>query len=158
VNRQGVAALLPVTDRKRLDAALAALPGGAGSPFAALANAHFTRLLVVKLEDEPGDHLLFGAEFDGSTRDFLDDVCRLEVDAVFGCCEAYPGRAKPAAFRRWILDHHVKAGFSIHGNPRPSVREIRESLELRERIAAFAVETRGLEPEAFAERWKAVWG
>jgi hypothetical protein len=158
VNPQGIAALLPVGEPERLAPLLERLNGGE-SPFARLEHVHFARLQLATLADERGRHLLLGAEFDGTPAEFLDDLLRLpEVDPVFACCDGYPGAGAPVAFRAWVLEHHVRAGFSVHGNLAASVREIRESLALRSRIAAFALATRGLEPQQFAARWREEWG
>jgi hypothetical protein len=58
-----------------------------------------------------------------------------------------------------MLRHRIKPGFSILGNPQASVRQVLDSLRLREQIAGFAVETRGLAPAALKRAWDAQdWG
>jgi hypothetical protein len=171
-NRKGLAALLPVREGRRdeLADAIAALPAGPDSPFARIGSTHFARLVL--LDGFPGRDggtlpgmpacLFFGAEFDIPEAGYLEALCTLmpdEADAVFGTCAGYPGASVPPLVGEWMLRHRIKAGFSVVGNPQASVRQVLDSLRLREQIVGFAVETRALAPAALKQAWDARdWG
>jgi hypothetical protein len=171
-NREGLAALLPVLDGREdeLGESLKAMPAGRASPFARIASTHFARLLL--LDKFPGRNggtladmpacLFFSAEFDIPVAGYLEALCALlrdEADAIFGTCVGYPGANVPPLVTDWMLRHRVRPGFSILGNPEASVRQVVDSLTLRERIIAFALETRSLPPVALKDAWDAQdWG
>lgn len=172
INREGLAALLPVLDGKKekLGEALEAMPAGEASPFARIGSTHFARLALVDgfpdrnggtVADMPAC-LFFAAEFDISVAGYLDALCTLlrdDADAVFGMCVSYPGANAPPAFADWVLRHRIRAGFSIHANPQASVRQVVDSLRLREQIIGFAVQTRKLPPAALKDAWDSEdWG
>jgi hypothetical protein len=170
INREGFAALLPLREgeQERVRETLRCLPAGRGSPFARLPGTHFARLtLVPRLRDRRERELpdvpmclFFAAEFDMLVGGYLETLCTVipeQADEMFGCCTGYPGTGAPPAFASWMLDHRVPAGFSVHGNPGAAAGEVTKALELRERIIAFAVETRRLEPTALKERWAKTW-
>lgn len=172
INREGLAALLPVRHDRigELEEALRVMPAGRASPFARIGSTHFARLLLLPafpgrdgedLPDVPAC-LFFGAEFDIPVAGYLEALCTLlpdEADAVFGPCVGYPGASVPPSVTDWILRHRVSAGFSIHGNSQASVRQVVDSLRLREQIIRFAVETRTLEPAALKAAWEGRnWG
>jgi hypothetical protein len=167
INREGFAALLPLREGEedQVRETLRALPAGRSSPFARLRGTHFARLTVVPaLFDREDDAvsgvppcLFFSAEFDSFTGGFLEALCTQvpeEAEAMFSRCVGYPGTGAPSAFASWMLGHRVPAGFSVHGNPGATAAEIESSLELRERVISFALETRGLEPAALRDRWE----
>jgi hypothetical protein len=168
INREGLAALLPVREGSEigLQDALAELPTGRSSPFARIRSTHFARLLVV--DDLPGPDglplgdmptcLFFAAEFDMPVAGYLEALCALlpeQAGAIFGHCIGYPGADVPPAFAEWIRRHRVRAGFSVHGNPQATVREVVAALALRDQIIRFALETRRCAPAALQEAWKA---
>jgi hypothetical protein len=172
INREGLAALLPVLEGKEdeLRGALEAMPGGPDSPFGRVGSTHFARLVV--LDEFPGRNgrtladmptcLFFGAEFDATVVGYLEAVCALlpdEADAILGTCVGYPGADVPPLVVDWMLRHRVTPGFSIHGNPQAGVRQVIDSLSRRERIIEFAVETRTLPPAELKDAWDAQdWG
>ena len=173
-NREGLAALLPVLDGREgeTEAGLAAMPGGPASPFARIGSTHFARLVLVAgfpdrreggetLPDLPAC-LFFAAEFDIPVAGYLEALCAVmpdEADAVFAACAGYPGARVPPVFADWMLHHRVKAGFSLHANPQASVHQVLDALRLRERIIAFALETRALAPADLKAAWSARdWG
>jgi hypothetical protein len=172
INREGLAAMLPVLDGKKaeLREAIEAMPAGKASPFARIGSTHFARLVL--LDEFPGRNggtladmpacLFFAAEFDISVAGYLDALCTLlpdDADAVFGMCVSYPGANAPPAFADWVFRHRIRAGFSIHANPQASVRQVVDSLRLREQIIGFAVQTRRLPPTALRDAWDSEdWG
>jgi hypothetical protein len=166
INPAGLAVLLPVSVGREgeLGDLLKALPDGEDSPFATLSSTHFARLVLVPHLLDGADHelrdvpalLFFSAEFDVSAEGYLEALCTLipaDVGEIFALCEGYPGVASPPRFKRWLLDHRVPAGFSVHGNPGATAAEVVASLALRNQIIEFAVATQGLEPEALLEAW-----
>jgi hypothetical protein len=172
INREGLAALLPVLDGREaeLGEALRAMPTGQESPFARIGSTHFARLVL--LEEFPGRNggtlpdvpacLFFSAEFDIPVAGYLEALCTLlrdEADTVFGTCTGYPGASAPPLFAQWVGRHRVRAGFSLHANPQARVGQVVESLRLREQIITFAVDTQALEPAALKEAWDGQdWG
>jgi hypothetical protein len=165
INHEGFAAVLPVAEgaEDAVREMLVGLPRGSQSPFASLPGTHFARLVLLQFRDRHERALdgvprclFFAAEFDMFVHSYLGALCTRmgdQADAIFGHCPGYPGAAGPPAFTRWMLDHRVRPGFSVLGNPRGTADEIARSLELRERIIAFAVKTRHLEPSALSKRW-----
>jgi hypothetical protein len=167
INRAGLAVLLPVAggQEEKLGELLTALPDGDDSPFARLSSTHFARLALVpnlrdgadrELPDVP-TLLFFSVEFDVTVGGYIEALSALmpdEVGEIFALCEGYPGVASPRRFKRWLLDHRVPAGFSVHGNPGATAGEVAASLALRNNIIEFAVETQGLEPEALLDAWR----
>lgn len=166
INREGFAALLPVRDGEEpgVREALGTLGSGDKSPFARSAGTHFARLtLVPPLRDRHERELstvpfslFFAAEFDISPGDWLQALGASlpdDLDRILDRCAGYPGAGRTGAFENWMLEHGVPAGFSLHGYPELRSEQVAQILELRERISAFAVETRGLEPAALARRW-----
>jgi hypothetical protein len=173
INRKGLAVLLPVVDGKapKVREALGKLDARKESPFARIRSTHFARLVLI--ERFPGQHrnqtlarvpacLFFSAEFDITVSGYLEALCMLmprEADSVFELCAGYPGVRVPPLLEEWMERHRVKAGFSLHGNPKAHVRQVVGSLELRERIIRFALDTRSLEPAALRKAWDAEdWG
>jgi hypothetical protein len=165
LNHEGFAALLPLWDgeEETVRETLRSIPPGQASPFA-LPSTHFARLtLVPRLRDRDELELrsipfclFFAAEFEMFVGGYLETLCTslgAQADRLFDRCIGYPGTGAPAAFVNWMLEHRVPAGFSLHANPGVTAAEVERSLELRERIIAFALETRGLEPAALSERW-----
>jgi hypothetical protein len=163
-----VAALLPVEAGREeaLLAALRGLPRGADSPFGRIESTHFARLVLAPalpdrhdspLADVPAC-LFLAAEFDIPRAAWLEAMCTLmpaEADAVLGHCRGYPGTGVPPRLADWVLEHRVAAGFSLHGNPDATAGEVVQALGLRERLIAFAVETRALDAREFGRRWEA---
>lgn len=172
INREGLAALLPVHEGREheLRAALGAVSAAPSSPFGRIGSTHFARLIV--LDEFPSRNggtladmpvcLFFGAEFDATVAGYLEALCALlpdEADAIFGACVDYPGARVPALLIEWMLRHRVRPGFSIHGNPQAGVRQVIDSLSLRERIIEFAIATRALPPAQLKSAWDAQdWG
>ena len=167
VNRAGLTALLPIVPGREseLGSLVAGLPGGEESPFARLESTHFARLVVLPRQSYPvakkPDNLpaclLFATEFDISPAGYLDLLCAripAEAESIFRHCSGYPGVSAPRYFKRWIFDHRVKAGFSVHGNAHATVDRIRHSLALREQLIAFAMKTRDDDPATLLQSWQ----
>ena len=166
INREGFAALLPLGDGEEdgVRRTLREMPQGAESPFARVPGTHFARVTLVPRLRGRDDRtlagvpfcLFLGAEFDAYPRAYLELVCRSipgPADELFGRCLGYPGTGAPGAFAHWMLEHRVRAGFSVHGNPGATAADVEQSLRLRGRLIAFAVEARGLAPDELKARF-----
>lgn len=171
LNLDGLATLLEIATGHEQSAmtALRELPRGEHSPFGRIERTHLARLMLVRsLPDRRGEStggpwlLLFSAEFDGPLDGYLEALSTAlpdGADSVFRHCVGYPGVRNPPAFKKWVERHCVPSGFSVQGNPGATVREVRESVELRRRLVDFAVETRKLRPAELHRRWiEEDWG
>lgn len=150
------------------------------SPFARIEGTHFARLVLVpRLRDSHDDLslgpacLFFATEFDQPLDDYVErlrevvweDKLRAEesgepvasLDRVFASCLGYPGAAdwQAKAFRAWVQDHRVKPRFSILGHAGRSVFEIKQSIELRDRIVRLAMKMQGHPPQDLKQEWEA---
>lgn len=166
INREGFAALLPVREgaEREVRETVRALASGEASPFARLPGTLFARLILVpRLRDRHERELsgvpfclYFAAEFDlvaGRWLEALRASLPDELDRMFAPCLGYPGAGAGQGFASWMLEHRVPAGFSLHGYPELATEQVARALELRERIVAFALDSRGLDPAALAERF-----
>jgi hypothetical protein len=162
-NREGFAALLPVLedDEAAVREVLQRLNDGAASPFESLSGTHFVRLVVLPRFGGLPALLFFAAEFDAFVGGFLEALCTVmpdESDEIFGRCVRYPGTGAPPEFKRWMLAHRVRPGFTIIGNPGASTAEVERCLRLRQHIIDFALETRNADAAVLSERWaEQVW-
>ena len=167
INLEGFAALLPVRDgaEQEVRETVRALGSGEASPFARLPGTLFARLILIpRLRDRHERELpnvpfclYFAAEFDLVAGRWLETLRALlpdELDRMFSPCLGYPGAGAGPGFASWMLEHRVPAGFSLHGYPELATEQVARALQLRERIIAFALDTRDLAPAALAERWE----
>ena len=143
------------------------LPLGAESPLARLDQLHLSRIHIFReLVDQGGGHvvdkleapqLVFTSSFDGDLDAYLDAIAESvpEADNWWGHCVGYPGRADKAAFRKWIKDHQVNTQLFANAYHGATVQDVREALETRERVVAFAAETQGLDAASLQQRFLA---
>jgi hypothetical protein len=153
-----------------LRAHLDALPVGAESPLARLEALHLSRIQIFDALVDQGPphrperlerhHLLFTSTVDGDLDPYLDAICErigAEADGWWGYCAGYPGTADRAAFRRYIRAHKVDTSLLAVANPGATVRDVRESLALRERVVDFAAAAQGLDATALRDRFLATF-
>jgi hypothetical protein len=157
-DREGFAALLPVLedDEAAVREVLQRLNDGATSPFASLSGTHFVRLVVLPPFGGLPALLFFAAEFDAVVGGFLEALCTVmpdQSDEIFGRCLRYPGTGAPPEFKRWMLAHRVRPGFTVIGNPGASADEVERCLLLRQHIIDFALETRDANAAELSARW-----
>ena len=143
------------------------LPRGDDGPFSRLEHLHFARLqifdhLVHQGPSQAPDrlrftYLVFTASFNGDRDEFLDAVAvRMpdEADSWWSHCVAYPGAADRAAFTRYLKHNQVPTHLFSSPYPTATVRDVRESLALRERVVDFVVAAQHLEPHLLQERFR----
>jgi hypothetical protein len=136
--------LTPVKDEAALRAVLARLPEGGASPFARLPGTHFGRCVVL-----PGPQLLFSATHDRGD-DYLEQIAEqmpAEADEIWGNCEGYPGAADRKAFIRYLDEHRVTTNLFVSAYPEATLAEVRQGLDLRQRLGDFAPRAQLLSPE-----------
>jgi hypothetical protein len=151
-----------------LRAHLAALPVGDESPLARLDQLHVSRIQIFDRLVDQGPphrpetleraHLLFTSTVDGDLDAYLEAICEhvgAEADGWWRHCDGYPGTADRAAFKRYIRTHKVDTNLLAVANPGATVRDVRESLALRERVIDFAADAQGLDATALRERFLA---
>ena len=150
-----------------LEAYLAELPRGAGSPFARLDTLHTARVQLFRSLVHQGPkqrhtdvlqnaHLVFTSTIDGELDPYLDALAERvpECDEWWGRCAGYPGRDDPAAFRAYVRSIQAQPGLFQSAMPGASVVEVRDALALRERVLDFAVEAQGLDAAALQARFR----
>ncbi len=153
-----------------LDAYLSALPTGADSPFARLPMLHIARVQLFRDLVHQGPkqrhtdvlqntHLVFTSTIDGSLDTYLDALATSvpECDEWWGACAGYPGRADRPAFRAYVRGLQVRTSLFQTMLPRATVADVRESLDLRERVIDFAVEAQELDAAALQARFRATF-
>ena len=153
-----------------LRAHLDALPLGAESPLARLDQLHLSRIQIFdelvdqgpphRRETLKSRHLLFTSTVDGELDPYLDTICErigAQADGWWGHCVGYPGTADRAAFRAYIRAHKVDTGLLAVANPHATVKDVRESLALRERVVDFAAGAQGLDAAVLRERFLAAF-
>lgn len=140
------------------------------SPLAKLRRTHFGRWVIVPdfvsdpkqpREDHlSGPFLLFTSCFDGALDSYLDELCEQlapEAGEIWGRCAGCPEKAAGTALKGYLLHNQIDAGFFVAAYPKASVAKVKQSLELRERMIAFAVHGQALEPaelqQAFADEF-----
>ena len=99
--------------------------------------------------------LIFTSTFDGQALEPYLEALRThaEPDAWWQFCAGYPGSAEPG-FADWVRAHQITSSLFASAHPQARVPHVLESLELRERIVDFAIETRGLDAAALQSRFR----
>ncbi|HEX6743510.1 MAG TPA: hypothetical protein VF087_04835 [Solirubrobacteraceae bacterium] len=136
-------------------AAIAALD----EPFADVPGTHLARVQVLhppprRFRGRTRHYVLLAADHDGPVEPWLAAAAR-ELDSVLAHCAFWPGADNPAEVVRWARARELHAGFSVVGAPHASVDEVGRALALRERVAALAARTTGLDDAALQAAWRA---
>jgi hypothetical protein len=129
------------------------------SPLAKVPGTHFGRWVIVPRFEGAGEgekpppdklasqYLLFTSSFDGPLDPYLDALCdRLAPEAreIWGRCAGWPGDGP--ALKRYLIDHSVKSGFFVAAYGQSTLPEVREALDVRERVIDFAVAAQAMAP------------
>lgn len=138
-------------------AVIEGLPRGAHAPIARLKQVHLSRIQIFdhlvyqgapqKPDKLQNDYLVFTAVFDGELDAFLDDLMRYlpeEADSWWRHCVGYPGLSDGGAFRAWIRQVQRHTSLFAVASPGVTVQEVLGALDLRERVAEFAIAAQGL--------------
>ena len=153
-----------------LETYLTALPKGAESPLARLSTLHIARIQIFESLVHQGPaqkrrdilqnaHLVFTSTIDGELDPYLDALaeCVPEADEWWGRCAGYPGRSDRAAFRAFVRGCQVDTSLFQSAIPTATVRDVHESLALRERVLDFAVAAQGLDAVTLQEQFRATF-
>jgi hypothetical protein len=148
-----------------LQAYLAALSAGPDAVFSRSARTHMARWVIIDRLDYEGQRerhvtlrsprLLFSAVVDAPLAPFLDElVDRMapEAGVVWGHCVGCPGTDDREAFKAYLLRHQLPIGCLYVGHRDVALRDALESLELKDRLVRFAIETQGADDDAL---WRA---
>lgn len=140
---------------------------GPQSPLARLPQLHLSRLHIFdhliyqgppqRRDALKSDYLVFTAVFDGEVDAFLDGIAeRLprEAESWWRPCIGFPGCSDRAAFRRWIRAHQRHTSLFGVASPGVTVQDVLYSLDLRERVADFAIEAQGLGANELQQRFR----
>jgi hypothetical protein len=149
---------------------LAALPRHHESPFAKVDGTHNGRWVVVNTAAEPSAPLRVGgleapmlmcsAVIDRPPREWLHDLVQVlgpTADAIWSHCAGWPDGADAGAQVDFLLDHRTTASLDFATWDVP-VEEIRASLTLRDRVAAFAVRTQQLGADELLAAYRLEFG
>ncbi|HEY7693266.1 MAG TPA: hypothetical protein VH816_13075 [Gaiellaceae bacterium] len=160
------AAILPGREEEARTV-IESLPRGAESPLARVEQLHFSRLQIIdelvyqgapqKPDRLNNAYLVFTASFDGALRPFLAAIAErlpAEADSWWGCCVGYPGTSDLKAFTRYIEHNRIRTNLFGVAAPNATLADVRESLELRERVVEFAIEAQGLDARELQERFR----
>jgi len=150
---------------------LRGLPQEGGSPLARVPRTHFGRWVIMPqpafegapMHPDPfkSQYLFFSACFDGDLPSYLDDLCTLipeEADAIWSHCAGYPGTHDRAGFARYLTHNQIETEVYFSAYPQATVQRVRESLDLRDRILKFAVDTQGADAVELQARWRETFG
>jgi hypothetical protein len=146
--------LIPVKPRSKEDLAKGLHEANSKpSPLAGVEGTHVARFVFVDgLDSEPPtddtSYLLFSSWFDGGERKYLGNLYAAKrLKPIWQTCFGYDPEFSPDDFRRWMLARRIKVGFAFDDH-QLTVEEAGRYLELRKKVAAFAV-------RAQAEEWSA---
>ena len=130
---------------------------GPGSPLARIRQLHCSRVHILDelvYQGKPqipeplnSSYLIFTASFDGGLDEFLDDLIAelpVEADELWGHCVGYPGTADDVAFKAWIRHNQIDNHYFLGHYPSATVRDVRQGLDQRQRVAAFAAKAQGM--------------
>ncbi len=162
----GLTSLLPVQrgQEDALEAHLESLDPLA-SPFAALSQAHFVRLVVIRdlvyqgppqvPEHLDRPYLAFTASLDGELDPFLRDVAALtESGEIFSRCSGYA--AEPGAFSAWVRSHQKANGYLLSPWPFKRVEDVREGLRAQDGFGELVENARSLSDAELQDAFKAL--
>jgi hypothetical protein len=122
---------------------------------------HFARWVLVEHLDPPPrmaqedrSYLLFSAWFDPSPEEYLvllHDRLGDRAERIWGHCGLR--RSGAEAFREHLLRNRIEVGSSFPGYDGVTVGEVREALDVSERLEDFAVNHQESDPQTLHQDW-----
>ncbi|MGH9222961.1 MAG: hypothetical protein ACRD2W_04085 [Acidimicrobiales bacterium] len=144
---------------------------GQASPLARIRRLHCSRVHILDelvYQGEPqvpeplnSSYLIFTASFDGGLDEFLDDLIAEmpgEADALWGHCVGYPGTADGGELKRWTRHNQIDNHYFLGHYPSATVRDVRQGLEQRRRVAKFAAGAQGMDAATLQQEFRAEFG
>ena len=132
---------------------------GRTSPLARVSGTHFARWVMVdgfrrgagQRFDDPlaQTYLLFTSNADGPLDRYLDVLCSElleEARRTWGCCIGAPSPLTAVALKSYLQHNQLTTGLFFSAYPTMSVPEVRNSLDLRNRLIEFALAAEHLAP------------
>jgi hypothetical protein len=126
---------------------------------AKLSFIHFARWsLVTSLPEQRLRHaqLFFESNFNGGWQEYIDAFSHILTTGMtlfWGSSYGYPKPLPTGPFKKYIQDHQLPANYFYSAYPDATTTIVLSAIELDKRLSAFAAETRGMDPEAFAAAW-----
>jgi Dyp-type peroxidase family len=116
--------------------------------------AHFGR--GPRPDDLPHPYLLMTATVDGDPADFFARLRELgpDADAIWGDCTGYPRHYERDPFVAFFVQRSMRADYTFAGAPDGTVTEIREAVQLRRQLAAFAATASDVSEDALLRRFR----
>jgi hypothetical protein len=151
-----------------LGARLAAWGSDRDSPLARMGSTHFARFVVLhdlvyqgppQVRDSlQSAYLVFVSNFDGDLERYLESMLDLmadEAEEVWGLCVGFPGTADRDKFFAYLLHNQVDTTFFVSAYPGATVPQVHSSLDLRRRVADFAIAAQGMDHGELMAAWRA---
>lgn len=155
-------------EEDRLDGVLSHWGSGADSPLSRMGSTHFARFVMLhdlvyqgppQVRDSlQSAYLIFVANFDGDLEPYLDSMLDLmadEAEQVWGLCVGCPAASDREAFLAYLLHNQVDTTFFVSAYPDATVQDVQTSLDVRRRVAAFAIAAQRQDPEELMAAWRA---
>jgi len=101
-------------------------------------------------------YLFFVSNFDGELETYLDallDEMSAEADEIWSHCVGFPGTTSREAFKSYLRHNQLNTTFFVSAYPDATVAQVRDSLQLREDLAAFAVEHQNSGARTLRQEW-----
>lgn len=137
------------------------------SPLAKLPRTHFARWVILeefhheagqrRREQLKSQYLIFTSNFDGPLDSYLDELGEQlveEAGEIWGRCYGCPRPAAGAPLKDYLLHNQIDTGLFFAAYADATVERVVASLDQRERMIDFAVETQGLTPNELQRRFR----
>lgn len=135
------------------------------SPFGAVPELHFARLLVIRdlvyqgppqvPESLDCAYLAFSTSSDGPLDALLHSIAALPAAAeIFGHCEGYA--SEPGLFAEWVRSHQKDNGYFLTPWPFKRVSDIKEALRVQDGFLGLADRARTLDDAALQAEFRAL--
>jgi hypothetical protein len=102
-------------------------------------------------------YMLFETNFNGGFDAYIDAfsyVIPRRMTQIFGGCYGFPGPKPSGPFKSYIDRHAFEAAHYYSAYPHATVTMVTSALQVAEHLATFTEQTRGMDAEQFAARWR----